>query len=61
MNSAEPSNGLKDLYMKYVDPSDETYSFGNMFEKSFDHYDPEVVGGYAAVDAMKHLRLGKWR
>lgn len=61
MNSAEPSNGLKDLYMKYVDPSDETYSFGKLFNKSFDHYDPEVVGGYAAVDAMKHLRLGKWQ
>lgn len=61
MNSAEPSNTLKDLYMKYVDPNDETYSFGKLFKKSFDHYDPEVVGGYAAVDAMKHLRLGKWQ
>lgn len=61
MNSAEPSNTMKDLYVKYVDPNDDTYSFGKLFKKSFDCYDPEIVGGYAAVDAMKHLRLGKWQ
>ena len=61
MNSAEPANGLKDLYVKYVDPFDETYSFNDLFSRPFDEYDPLVVGGYAAVDAMKHLRLGKWQ
>lgn len=61
MNSAEPTNSLKDLYVKYVDPEDDTYSFGNLFNMSFDSYDPEVVGGYAAVDAMKHILLGKWQ
>ncbi len=61
MNSSEPSNGLKNLYVKYVDPNDETYAFGNLFNMPFDAYDPEVVGGYAAVDAMKHIRLGKWQ
>ncbi len=61
MNSAEPANNLKDLYVKYVDPFDETYSFKNLFNKPFDEYDPLIVGGYAAVDAMKHLRLGKWQ
>lgn len=61
MNSAEPSNGLKDLYVKYVDPTDESYSFKGLFNMPFDMYDPEIVGGYAAVDAMKHFRLGKWQ
>ena len=43
MNSSEPSNSLKGLYVKYVDPNDETYSFGNLFNMPFDAYDPEVV------------------
>lgn len=59
--SAEPDNGLKALYCKYIDPDAQFYSFGTLFKMPFDKYDPEVVGGYAAVDAMKHIRLGKWQ
>lgn len=59
MNSAEPRNELKTLYQKYVDPTDEDYSFRKLFGMPFDMYDPEIVGGYAAVDANKHLLLAK--
>lgn len=58
-NSAELSNELKDLYTKYIDPEEPYYSFGELFKQPFDEYDPEIVGGYAAVDALKHIRLGK--
>lgn len=61
MNSAEPSNELKSLYCKYVDPNAEFYTFMGLFRNSFDTYDPAIVGGYAAVDAMKHIALGKWQ
>lgn len=61
MYSAEPSNELKELYIKYVDPNAEFYTFSSLFKQTFDCYDPEVVGAYAAVDAMKHIALGKWQ
>ena len=61
MNSAESINGLKDLYSKYVDPSEPIYHFKDLFKNSFDCYDPAIVGAYAAVDALKHIRLGKWQ
>lgn len=61
MNSAEPSNSLEDLYVKYIDSDDDIYSFRTLFNMSFDSYDPKIVGGYAAVDALKHYRLGKWQ
>lgn len=60
-NSAELTNGLKDLYVKYIDPKDESYSFRELFANPFTFYDPAVVAPYAAVDAMKHIRLGKWQ
>ena len=59
MNSSEPSNELKELYIKYVDPNAEFYSFSSLFKRPFDMYDPAIVGAYAAVDAMKHIALGK--
>lgn len=61
MNSSEPSNELKELYIKYVDPNAKFYSFMGLFKRTFDCYDPAIVGAYAAVDAMKHIRLGKWQ
>ena len=61
MNSNEPSNELKELYIKYVDPNAKFYSFSGLFRRPFDEYDPEIVGAYAAVDAMKHIRLDKWQ
>lgn len=61
MNSAEPSNELKMLYLKYVDPNAEFYTFSGLFKRPFDQYDPAIVGAYAAVDAMKHISLGKWQ
>lgn len=61
MNCAEPSNELKELYIKYIDPNEQFYSFRELFKKPFDEYDPAVVGAYAAVDAMKHIRLGKYQ
>lgn len=61
MNSAEPVNGLKDLYSKYIDPNEPVYHFNELFANPFDFYDPAIVGGYAAVDAMKHIILGKWQ
>lgn len=61
MNSSEPSNELKELYIKYVDPEAKFYTFKDLFKRPFDEYDPAVVGAYAAVDAMKHIRLGKWQ
>lgn len=61
MNSAEPSNELKELYIKYVDPTAKFYSFSGLFKRTFDEYDPAIVGAYAAVDAMKHIKLGKWQ
>ena len=61
MNSSEPSNELKELYIKYIDPNEKFYSFRDLFKRPFDEYDPEIVGAYAAVDAMKHIRLGKWQ
>lgn len=61
MHSNEPSNELKALYVKYVDPLAEFYSFSSLFRRPFDEYDPAVVGAYAAVDAMKHIRLDKWQ
>lgn len=61
MNSSEPSNELKELYIKYVDPNAQFYTFRDLFRRPFDEYDPEIVGAYAAVDAMKHIALGKWQ
>ena len=61
MNSSEPSNELKELYIKYVDPNAKFYSFRDLFKRPFDQYDPAIVGAYAAVDAMKHIALGKWQ
>lgn len=61
MNSLEPANDLKSLYVKYVDPNAQFYSFKGLFANTFDFYDPAVVGAYAAVDAMKHIALGKWQ
>lgn len=61
MNSLEPSNELKALYIKYIDPNAEFYSFRELFKRPFNAYDPAVVGAYAAVDAMKHYVLGKYQ
>lgn len=61
MNCTEPSNELKELYVKYVDPNAQFYTFMSLFKNPFDTYDPAVVGAYAAVDAMKHIALGKWQ
>lgn len=61
MNSSEPSNELKELYIKYVDPNAKFYTFMGLFKNPFDTYDPAIVGAYAAVDAMKHYALGKWQ
>lgn len=61
MNCSEPSNELKELYIKYVDSTAPFYSFSGLFARTFDCYDPADVGAYAAVDAMKHLKLGKWQ
>ncbi len=61
MNSAEQQNSLKALYVKYIDENDEDYSYAELFKMPFDKYDPRVVGGYAAVDAIKHLKLAKWQ
>jgi DNA polymerase-1 len=61
MHSSEPVNGLKDLYTKYIDPNEPVYHFAELFANPFSFYDPAVVGGYAAVDAMKHIILGKWQ
>lgn len=61
MNCTEPTNELKELYIKYVDPNAQFYSFSGLFKQTFDCYDPAVVGAYAAVDAMKHIALGKWQ
>ena len=61
MNSLEPSNELKELYIKYVDKDAKFYSFRELFKRTFDEYDPAIVGAYAAVDAMKHIKLGKWQ
>ena len=61
MNCTEPSNELKELYVKYVDPNAKFYTFMGLFKNTFDMYDPAIVGAYAAVDAMKHIALGKWQ
>ena len=61
MNSSEPSNELKELYIKYVDANEGFYSFRELFKRPFDEYDPAIVGAYAAVDAIKHIRLGKYQ
>lgn len=61
MNCTEPSNELKELYIKYVDPNAQFYTFMSLFKNPFDTYDPAIVGAYAAVDAMKHIALGKWQ
>lgn len=61
MNSLEPSNDLKGLYVKYVDPDAQFYTFKSLFKSSFDKYDPAIVGAYGAVDAMKHIALAKWQ
>lgn len=61
MHSDEPFNGLKDLYTKYIDPNEPVYHFNKLFANPFDSYDPAIVGGYAAVDSMKHIILGKWQ
>ena len=61
MNSSEPSNELKELYVKYVDQNAQFYTFRDLFKRPFDEYDPAIVGAYAAVDAMKHVALGKWQ
>nr|DAH56602.1 MAG TPA: DNA polymerase I [Caudoviricetes sp.] len=61
MNSAEPSNELKELYIKYVNRNAQFYAFSSLFKNTFDEYDPAIVGAYAAVDAMKHIALGKWQ
>lgn len=60
-NSAEPANGLKELYRKYIDPEEDSYTFSQLFSNPFTFYDPAIVGAYGAVDAMKHIRLGKWQ
>jgi len=61
MNCAEPSNELKELYIKYIDPNESFYNFRELFKRPFDEYDPAIVGAYAAVDAMKHIKLGKYQ
>ena len=58
---SEPSNEMKAIYAKYIDPKEETYSFGSLFKNTFDNYDPLIVGAYASVDAMKHYNIAKWQ
>lgn len=57
--SSEPTNELKALYVKYVDSNAKFYSFKELFAMPFSSYDPQLVGGYAAVDAVKHLLLAR--
>ena len=61
MYSAEPDNELKGLYVRHIDPNAQFYTFKELFKRPFDQYDPAIVGAYAAVDAMKHIKLGKWQ
>lgn len=61
IDSSEPSNEMKAIYAKYIDPKEETYSFGSLFKNTFDNYDPLIVGAYASVDAMKHYNIAKWQ
>lgn len=60
-NSSEEQNTLKWLYNKYIDPTEEVYSLKSLFNMNYEDYDPELVGGYGAVDAMKHFALCKYQ
>ena len=60
-NSSEEQNTLKWLYNKYIDPQAEVYSLKSLFNMNYEEYDPALVGGYAAVDAMKHFALCKYQ
>lgn len=52
--------GLKPLYKRFIDQNVEDYSFGSLFSRAFNTYDAELVYPYAAVDAQKHLIIGKY-
>lgn len=54
-------NELKKLYAEYIDPNEPVYRYGDMFSMSYDMYDAELVGGYGAVDAMKHRKLANYQ
>lgn len=62
LDENEKSVKLKELYVSKIDPSDEKYDIEHLFEKiDYAVVDPEVFALYAAVDALKTVRLFKWQ
>ena len=53
---------LKDLYIKYIDPSIEKYSIDHLFEKmEYAIFEPELFALYAATDAFMTYKLYLWQ
>ena len=58
INENELSAGLKQLYIKYIDNSQEKYSIDHLFENVlYAQVDPEIFGLYGAQDAHMTYRL----
>ena len=53
--------GLKSIYTKYIDPSQEKYSIDHLFENiAYADVDPEIFALYAATDSMMTDKVYLW-
>ena len=53
---------LKDLYQKYIDPTQESYNIETFFKGVlYESVDPETFALYAATDAYETYRLYEWQ
>ena len=62
INENELSAGLKQLYIKYIDNSQEKYSIDHLFENVlYAQVDPEIFAMYAGTDSMMTYKLYLWQ
>ena len=58
INENELSAGLKQLYIKYIDPEQEKYDIDELFEGvEYADVDPEIFALYAATDSLMTNKL----
>lgn len=62
LDENEFSAGLKQLYIKYIDPTQEKYSIEHLFTNvEYAQVDPEIFALYAATDSMMTEKLYEWQ
>ena len=62
LDENEKSAGLKQLYIKYIDPEQEKYSIEKLFEGlMYEDFSPELFALYAATDSMMTDKLYLWQ